>query len=122
MSQNLPSAAVVIGALRVKFMADILESCVLPLIIWNPFRSTSLNHKYNTVESRKFEVLGTRGFISKYRKFELKGGRHKIFIILKKITIFIAIKCKFWARKRNVSMRRFFYAPKTYVIIDNYKN
>ena len=25
----------------------------------------------NTVESRKFEVLGTRDFISKYRKFEL---------------------------------------------------
>ena len=31
----------------------------------------------NTVESRKFEVLGTREFIWKYRKFELFGGRHK---------------------------------------------
>ena len=26
---------------------------------------------YNTVESCKFRVLGTRDFISKYRKFEL---------------------------------------------------
>ena len=24
----------------------------------------------NTVKSRKFKVIGTRGFISKYRKFE----------------------------------------------------
>ena len=31
--------------------------------------------KSYTVESRKFEVLGTRCFISKYGKFESKGGR-----------------------------------------------
>ena len=28
----------------------------------------------------------------------------------------------FWVRKRNVSRRRFFYVPKTYVIIDSHKN
>ena len=33
---------------------------------------------------------------------------------------FFPIKHKFWARKRNVSKRRSFYAPKTYVIIDRY--
>ena len=27
----------------------------------------------------------------------------------------------FWVRKRNVSGRRFFFAAKTYVIIDSYK-
>ena len=36
-----------------------------------------LNSGRNTVGSRKFEVLGTRDFISKYRKFELLGGRNK---------------------------------------------
>ena len=36
------------------------------------------------------------------------------------ITMFISIKRKFWTHKRNVSMRRFFYAPKTYGIIDIY--
>ena len=30
-----------------------------------------------SVESGKFEVLGTRNFISNYQKFELKGDRHK---------------------------------------------
>ena len=30
-----------------------------------------------TVKSRKFEVLGTRDFISKNRKIELSGGRYK---------------------------------------------
>ena len=33
--------------------------------------------KYDKVESRKFEVLGTTDFMSKYRKFQLLGGRHK---------------------------------------------
>ena len=31
------------------------------------------------------------------------------------LSVFSPIKQKFWAGKRNVSMRRFFYAPKTYV-------
>ena len=35
---------------------------------------------------------------------------------------FLSIKHKFWARKRNVLMRRFFYASKTYVTIDSYQN
>ena len=34
---------------------------------------------------------------------------------------FSPIKHMFWVHKRNVSMRHFFYAPKTYVIIDSYK-
>ena len=35
--------------------------------------------KTSTVKSRKFEVIGTRDFISNCRKFELYGGtcRHK---------------------------------------------
>ena len=33
-----------------------------------------------------------------------------------------SVKHEFWARKRNVSRRRFFYTPKTYVIIDSYSN
>ena len=30
-----------------------------------------------TVQPRKFEVLGTRDFISNYQYFELQGVRHK---------------------------------------------
>ena len=33
---------------------------------------------------------------------------------------FFSIKHKFWARIRNVSERRFFYVPKTCIIIDSY--
>ena len=34
--------------------------------------------------------------------------------------LFFYFKYKFWACKINVSMRCFFYAPKTYVIIGSY--
>ena len=36
------------------------------------------------------------------------------------IISFFSMKHKFWACKRNVSRRHFFYAPKTYAIIDSY--
>ena len=53
-------------------------------------------------------------------------SRHKyIYIPYSKVIIisfFLSniIKHKFWVRKRNVSMRRFFYPFITYVIIDSY--
>ena len=52
------------------------------------------------------EVLGTRDFISKYRKFELLGGRHKYVYITLKNDYFqgvFPIKHMFCVRKRNVS-------------------
>ena len=36
-----------------------------------------MREENGTVESRKREVFGTRGFILNYQKFELKVGRHK---------------------------------------------
>ena len=50
------------------------------------------NHKHITTESRKFEVLGTRDFILKYRKFKLKRGRHKNNTPQMIIIIFFPIK------------------------------
>ena len=72
-------------------------------------------------ESHKLEVQKSGGLISKYRKLELQRGRHKIYYPKKwSLSIFICIKHTFWVFKRNVSRRRFFYASKTYVIIDRY--
>ena len=75
-----------------------------------------------TVESSKFEVLWTRGL---FRSIEYSNYREvdiKIYNPQKDYHFFFSVKHKLWVCKRNVSMRRFFYAPKTYVIIDNYLN
>ena len=75
----------------------------------------------NTVESHKFDVLGTRCFILKKWKLSYKDVGIKIYNPKNTIiVIFLSIKHKFWALKRNVSGRRFFYAPKTYFIIGSY--
>ena len=73
----------------------------------------------STVESRRFEVIGTIDFTSKYRNFELQGGRHKNIYPpsspppQKKKKRFSPIKQKVCVRKTNVSGRRFFYEHKT---------
>ena len=71
-----------------------------------------------TVESRKFEVFRSRASISNYQQFELYGDRHKNIQPPKLIISIFSIKHKFWVRKSNFSLRRFFYAPKPYVIKD----
>ena len=45
-------------------------------MVYNMFRLNSCKFCI-TVKSPKFKVQGSRGFISKYQKFELYGGRHK---------------------------------------------
>ena len=62
-----------------------------------------------------FEILETGDFISNYREVDIK-----IYNPKKWLSSAFSVKYKFWARKRNVLMRRFFYAPETYVIIDSY--
>ena len=37
----------------------------------------------STVESRKFEVLGTRGFISKYRKLKLSVVSSLTYVLVR---------------------------------------
>ena len=68
-------------------------------------------------KSSGLEVLFRIISSSKYRVVDMK------IIITPKIIIIrfsLSIKHKFWVHKRNVSRRRFFYAPKTYIIIDSY--
>ena len=63
-------------------------------------------------KSRISEDLSTRGFSSIYREVDNpQKWFYHVFIY--------SFKHKLWARKMNVSMRRFFYAPKTHVIIDS---
>ena len=56
-----------------------------------PF-GTSLTY---TVESRKFKVLGTRDFNSKYRFFELKGCRLKTINTLSGFSPIKRVLCVF---------------------------
>ena len=50
-------------------MCRLIQVFAIPLLISTI--NFVLPHLLNTVESRKFEVLATRDFISKYRKVEL---------------------------------------------------
>ena len=80
-------------------------------LVWVQFQYYLVNTF--AVKPRKFEVLGTRDFIriissSNYREIDIK--LKKWFFLL--LSGFFSIKHKFWKRKRNVSWRRFFYAPK----------
>ena len=45
-------------------------------VLWNSFERNKNIHLIATVESCKFQVLRTRGFIAKNWKFEFQGGRH----------------------------------------------
>ena len=75
-----------------------------------------------TVKSQLFDVHATRSL------FRIIGTLIYREVGIKYITSkndyyqFSSFNHKFWARKRNVSRRRFFYAPKTYVIMDRYEN
>ena len=51
-----------------------------------------------------------------YREVEIKNITSKNNYY----DFFLSIKHMFWACERNVSERRFFYTPKTYVIMDSY--
>ena len=62
--------------------------------------------KFITVESRKFEFLETGGFISKYQKFILLGGRHNKFSFLKEGLPSLATAC---APCGNTSEFGYFY-------------
>ena len=64
-------------------------------------------------KSSGLEVLFRIISSSNYREEDIK------YITLKNdYHYYFSIKHKFWAHKRNISRRYFFYAPKTYVIID----
>ena len=68
-----------------------------------------------------FELLRTRGFISNYQLFNYKElGIKYITPKNEYYHIFFSAKHKFWVCKRNFLTRRFFYAPKTYVLIDRF--
>ena len=75
----------------------------------------------NLVNSKSSRLEGLFRIISSsnYRKVDTKIYNPKMFITrgLK----YSLVKHKFWTRKRNFSMRRFFYTPKTYVT-DSYQN
>ena len=45
-----------------------------------------------------------------------------VLSIFSKCKVSIFVQYKFWACKRNFTWRRFFHAPKSYVIIDSYWN
>ena len=76
-----------------------------------------------TIKSRIFEVLRPRSFISSsnYREVDIK------YIPPIILFSFISLSNMFWANRINVSRRpqvqvsrrRFFYAPKIYVMVDN---
>ena len=64
---------------------------------YNMFSLNSCNF-HITVKSCKFKVLGSRGFISKYQKFELYRGLDIKIYNPHKGYYFLPIKHKFWAR------------------------
>ena len=66
-------------------------------------------------KSSELEVLFRIISSSKYYEVDIKMYNPKLITLL-----FFSVKHKFWAHKRSVSRRRFFYALKTYVIIDSY--
>ena len=76
-----------------------------------------LNTARVLVNSRSLglEVLFRITSSSNYREVDIKIYNPSNLIIIRG---FLPIKHKFWVHKRNVSRSRFFYAPKTYVIID----
>ena len=68
--------------------------------------------KVNVEKPQKFELRFKKTKQKKTRKFEINSGyiefRDKDLLIL-------SIIAYVWVRKRNVSKRHFFYAPKTYI-------
>ena len=88
-------------------------------IIWKVSTITNRNASHSNILASHAKVVvkyTTVDFLSSsnYREENVK---HIKKTYNDNYQVFFSIKHKFWARKRNVSMRRFFYAPKTYIII-----
>ena len=73
----------------------------------------------HTVESCNFKVLGTRDFISKYRKFNYREVDIRIYNLQKMIISFFLLNICFVCAKENVSGRHSFYIHKESVFKEN---
>ena len=69
------------------------------------------------LKSLGLEVLFWIISSSNYREVDMKNIYPPELIM---IQVLFSIKHMFWVCKRNVSMRRFFYASKTYAVRDSY--
>ena len=70
------------------------------LVSW-PFQCKIVVKRRYTVKSGEFEVLRTRGFLLKHRKFQLYGGRHKNIYTPTMIINFSPSNIKLWSIKRS---------------------
>ena len=72
----------------------------------------------NLINSKSSGLVVLFGIISILKEVDIKIYNQQKMIIIR----FFSIKHNVWVRKRNVSERRFFFAPKTYELQHDISN